>query len=288
MRPPTRVVSASLAANCAASEPSAAVTAVVSAALRIPAGATAARIASQTGLICEAHGGTLFLDELEALSLRAQVALLRFLHDASFRAVGEEHTRRADVRLIAASNVDLRRLVEAGNFREDLLFRIDVLPIQLPPLRDRAGDMALLVEHLLAKAACAEGGAAKSVSAEAMTLLEAHPWPGNVRELEHVLLRAHLLCDGSTIHAHDLVRCSRRFRPDLGVAVVADRLCLRDAKRQAVREIERSFVERALTEACGNISAAARMCNMQRAVLSKLAKKYGHADTRVAEVAGSH
>ncbi|MEO7335429.1 MAG: sigma 54-interacting transcriptional regulator [Caldimonas sp.] len=229
---------------------------------------------SRPGLVREAEGGTLFLDEVEALSPRAQVILLRFLQDASFRAIGEEHRRHADVRVITASNVDLRGLARQGDFRADLLFRLDVLSIELPPLRERLDDIELLAPHLLGKAARSEGGDPKTLAPAALDLLRGHAWPGNVRELEHVLLRAHLLTAGPTIETADLVRCAPLLDPAFACGARLDRHRLREDKQRAVREVERRFVERALALSHGNISEAARLCDMERAALSRMAKKY--------------
>ncbi len=233
---------------------------------------------ARAGLIREAEGGTLFLDEVEALSPRGQVILLRFLQDSSFRAIGEETCRHGNVRVISASNVNLRRLVDRGEFRSDLLFRLDVLSIALPPLRERVGDIALLVPHLLAKVARAEGGDTRTVSPAALVLLCAYSWPGNVRELEHVLLRAHLLSSNAIIDADDLLLYSPAFTGARSRSARVDGGSLREEKQRAVREVERSFVERALAQTNGNISEAARLCNMERAVLSRMAKKYRGSD----------
>ncbi len=244
---------------------------------------------ARPGLIREAEGGTLFLDEIEALSPRAQVILLRYLQDSSFRSVGEESRRYADVRIIAATNVDLRRLVDRGEFRPDLLFRLNVLSIELPPLRDRLGDIALLVPHLLAKAARSEGGEHKAVSPAALDLLCGHAWPGNLRELEHVLLRAHLLSAGTIIDTQDLLGCSSSLIGEQRQGPRVDRNSLREEKLHAVREVERRFVERALARTNGNISEAARLCNIGRTTFSKMAKKsrqFGHAMEGVAQRAG--
>jgi DNA-binding NtrC family response regulator len=229
---------------------------------------------ARAGLIREAEGGTLFLDEIESLSPRGQVVLLRFLQDASYRTLGEERSRLADVRVIAASNIDLHRLSERGEFRADLLFRLDVLSIKLPPLRERTADIRLLVPHLLTKAARSDGGDVKSVSPAALELLCAHPWPGNVRELEHVLLRAHLLSTGLTVDIADLLQCSTTMTFEPPRHLTMDGSDLRAEKVRAVGEVERRFVERALAHTKGNISEAARICNMERAAFSKMAKKY--------------
>jgi two-component system, NtrC family, response regulator GlrR len=228
---------------------------------------------ARCGLIRQAAGGTLFLDEVEALPVRGQVSLLRFLQDASFRSVGEEQTRHADVRVVAASNVRLHDLVKRGEFREDLLFRLDVLSVDLPPLRDRISDLGLLVPHFLEKAALTAGGDGKCLSAAAMELLSQYSWPGNVRELEHVLLRAHLLRAGLTIEVDDLRRVSPALTSLRAEVRALDRSGLRQQKMLAIGEVERRFVERALAQTNGNISAAARLCGIERAAFSRMAKR---------------
>lgn len=237
-------------------------------------GAFTDAVRARHGLVRDSEGGTLFLDEIEALSARGQVVLLRFLQDASFRSVGEEQRRHGDVRVVAASNVDLRHLVQQGEFRPDLLFRLDVLSIHMPPLRERVADLAMLAPHLLAKAARLEGGEPRRLTPDALDVLCAHRWPGNVRELEHVLLRAHLLTSGPCIDADDLRHCSAVFGSAPARTVRVDGNLLRNEKLRAVREVERSFVERALAQSNGNISEAARLCKMERATLSRMAKKY--------------
>jgi transcriptional regulator with PAS, ATPase and Fis domain len=237
------------------------------------AGAFTGACQARQGLVREADGGTLFLDEVEALSGRGQGVLLRFLQDSAFRPLGEGRLRRADVRIIAASNVDLARLVETHEFRADLLFRLDVLPITLPPLRDRPDDIEPLVSHLLIKAASSEGDCPKRISYPALDALRAYSWPGNVRELEHVILRAHLLSSGECIDLDDLLKSSPALLP-ARLPEAPDRNWLREQKLLAVREVERRYVERALTLGNGNISEAARLCNMERATLSRMVKKY--------------
>lgn len=228
---------------------------------------------ARCGLIRQAAGGTLFLDEVEALPSRGQVSLLRFLQDASFRSVGEEQTRHADVRVVAASNVNLGQLAQRGTFRQDLLFRLDVLSVELPALRDRISDLAQLVPYLLEKAARSAGGGCKRVSEGALGLLSRYPWPGNVRELEHALLRTHLLCAGPTIEADDVRKASPALAL-LGTSGTAlDRSALRVEKMLAVVDVERRFVERALAQTHGNISAAARLCGIERAAFSRMAKR---------------
>jgi two-component system, NtrC family, response regulator GlrR len=231
---------------------------------------------ARRGLVRQAEGGTLFLDEVEALTPRGQVALLRFLQDASFRSVGEDQVQHADVRIVAASNTDLREQVRRGEFRADLFFRLDVLRVELPPLRARPGDLDLLVPYLLKKAARTTGGPPKTVSRAGFELLRAFTWPGNVRELEHTLLRAHLTSTGLCIEADALLASAPALACTVAPsnAAVAAGSSLREAKRSALSVVERRFVEEALAMTNGNISEAARLCDMQRASLSKLAKKY--------------
>jgi two-component system response regulator GlrR len=239
---------------------------------------------ARRGLVRQAEGGTLFLDEVEALSARAQVTLLRFMQDKSFRSVGEDQVQHADVRVVAASNMDLREQMQRGDFRADLFFRLDVLRVELPPLRARPDDLDLLVPCLLKKAASTTGGPTKTVSTAGFELLRAYAWPGNVRELEHVLLRAHLTSASPRIEAEALLASA----PALGGAAAAPSATssassLREAKRCALDSVERRFVEDALAMTNGNISEAARLCDMQRASLSKLAKKYAIARPSGAE-----
>ena len=230
---------------------------------------------ARLGLVRKAEGGTLFLDEIEALSPRGQVALLRFLQDASFRSVGDDHVQHADVRIVAACNVDLRELSQRGEFRADLFFRLDVLRVRLPPLRDRPEDLDLLVPHLLRSAARATTGEPKEISDDALALLRSFDWPGNVRELEHTLLRAHLISTDNCINVDALLASAPALaKSSAQVHPARDLASLREAKRSAVCNVERQFVEDALAMTNGNISEAARLCDMQRASLSKLAKKH--------------
>jgi two-component system, NtrC family, response regulator GlrR len=228
---------------------------------------------ARNGLVRQAEGGSLFLDEIEALSLRGQVILLRFLQDLSFRSVGDDQTRSADVRIVAASNVNLRELVSRGEFREDLLFRLDVLSLTLPPLRDRISDLRLLIPHFLEKAAKSVGGVRLEVSQAALELLARHDWPGNLRELEHVLLRAHLMCAKPPIGPDDILQASPALKRVQSCHSPSAWSSLREEKLHAAVEVERRFVERALAQTSGNISAAARLCGIERASFSRMVKR---------------
>jgi DNA-binding NtrC family response regulator len=167
-------------------------------------GAFTGAVREKRGLFQEAHRGTLFLDEIGEMSLAMQVRLLRALQDKSVRRVGGTNEESVDVRIITATNQDLRGKIASGEFREDLFYRINVIPIQLPALRERRDDIPLLVGHFLRKNCEALGLPPKKVSAEAMRLLESYGWPGNVRELENIVERAVALSASGVITASDL------------------------------------------------------------------------------------
>lgn len=162
-------------------------------------GAFTGAVGDKKGLFEEAHGGTLFLDEIGDLSLPLQAKLLRVLQDQQIRPVGGSQSKQVDVRIIAATHRDLKIMAKDGKFREDLFYRLNVIPIQVPPLRGRMEDVPLLVETFITKFSARNNSNVKGISPEAMALLMAHPWPGNVRELENVIERAMVLSRGDTI-----------------------------------------------------------------------------------------
>jgi two-component system response regulator AtoC len=158
----------------------------------------------QVGRFEAAHGGTLLLDEIGELPLRTQSKVLRVLEERTFERVGSSRSLKADVRLVAATNRDLRSMVEAGGFRDDLYYRLEVFPIELPPLRDRASDIPLLAQHLVEAIAVRLGVTPRVLTSEAAGLLEHHEWPGNVRQLANVLERAMIVGDGPRLEAAEL------------------------------------------------------------------------------------
>jgi DNA-binding NtrC family response regulator len=222
----------------------------------------------QLGLVALATTGTLFLDELDALTARAQVTLLRFLQDQQFRPLGARHERKADVRIIAASNRSLDRQVEIGDFRLDLYYRLKLLHLRLPPLRERRSDIAILVEHFIRTASARFGNPALPLEAAALTRLERYYWPGNIRELENLVQREFLLAEGAEISIPAL--------PDTpwGPALNDVTLNYRLAKRQMILEFEREFLARLIKQAKGNVSAAARLSGTERRHLGRLLKKH--------------
>ncbi|MDQ3033656.1 MAG: sigma-54-dependent Fis family transcriptional regulator [Myxococcota bacterium] len=167
----------------------------------------------RTGVLVQASGGTLFLDEIGDMPAKMQVELLRVLQDGIVRPIGAEEEVKVDVRIVCASNKSLRDLVAKGEFREDLFYRLNVVEIRLPPLRDRPEDIPLLCDHFLAAIVKREGGTPKRISREAVRRLAAHPLPGNVRQLEHVLMNACVMVEGDVIEADDLALLGDGWRP---------------------------------------------------------------------------
>jgi DNA-binding NtrC family response regulator len=212
----------------------------------------------KVGLFEQASGSTLFLDEVGDLKRDLQVKLLRTLQEREIMRVGGTERVKVDVRIVAATNQDLERAVHEGRFREDLYYRLNVIPITLPPLRDRRTDIPLLVDHFVAKYA---GGQRRSVSKEALEVLIAYDWPGNVRELESVIERVLLLAEGAQIVPSDLPGSVRtRFNPaargGLDVDIPESGIDL-DA-------LEESLLLKALGKAGGNVSRAARLLGLSR------------------------
>lgn len=234
--------------------------------------------AAQPGLVDHARGGTLFLDEVDALSDKGQVTLLRFLQDNEYRPVGGGAARVSDARIIAATNACLERQVAAGRFRRDLHYRLNALHLQLPPLRERGEDMALLAGHFVEVAAARLRGPVRQWGEDALQALLAYAWPGNVRELENVVLRAYMATEGTVIGFAELAIAEPAFA---GTGTVPRRrasepeLCFSAAKLHAIREFERNYLMRLMQQACGNISAAARLSGTERRQLGKLLSKHG-------------
>jgi DNA-binding NtrC family response regulator len=222
----------------------------------------------ELGLLAIAEGGTLFLDEVDAMSLPAQVKLLRFLQDREYRPLGSSRTLLANVRIIAATNADLRGLVERKLFREDLYHRLNVLALHIPSLRDRVSDIPLLANHLLAKYTSHHPANAFRFSAGAMQKLTAYLWPGNVRELESVIQRAVILHTPSMLQAQDIdLSLPDRDLPEA--------LNLQVAKTHAIVQFERTFLANLLSTHRGNISHAAKAAGKERRSFQRLLHKHG-------------
>jgi two-component system response regulator GlrR len=224
---------------------------------------------SRHGLIHEAQGGTLFLDEIDSLPYGAQAKLLRFLQDKQYRPVGANHLVDADVRVVAASNRELDALVAQGAFRQDLLFRLNVLQLRLPPLRERLEDLPLLAHHFLAAAAHGFGLAPRRIAPAALQRLQQHHWPGNVRELRNVIERAVLMSAGESIGAADIDLASAPGSADAG-----DDESFCAAKARVVASFERGYIQQLLAACGGNITQAARAAKKNRRAFFELMRKH--------------
>jgi two-component system, NtrC family, response regulator GlrR len=230
----------------------------------------------RAGLVTEAAGGTLFFDEVEAMTPRAQVVLLRFLQDQSYRAVGGRSLHKADVRIIAASNALLPDLIERGSFRQDLWFRLKVLELALPPLRERRGDPVLLARHFLSRFTKSYDKPGKRLHEDTISWLDRYDWPGNVRELESLMLREFLLHDGDEVRLGSAPRgTSRPPSPAAHVEVPRFEPIFKSAKALALADFEQKYLRQLLATTHGNISRAARLAHKDRSALNKLVRKHG-------------
>lgn len=229
-----------------------------------------------SGLVEAAAGGTLFLDEIDALSPKGQVAMLRFLQDGSYRPLGSRVERMAKVRIIAASNADLDRLADGNTFRSDLLFRLRVLPLKLPPLRERGSDVLLLAHAFFNKYRRLHECAVTALDESSCEWFGRYRWPGNIRELEGLIYREVMLCDDAILrltappgHSAERRRGSeRRFHAYCSMTFSA-------AKSKMIERFERDYLWQLMDFAQGNVTRAASMAAKERRALGKLLKKHG-------------
>ncbi len=231
---------------------------------------------TKRGLFEVADGGSIFLDEIGEVPMPTQVKLLRVLQEGEIKRVGSSEIRRVDVRVIAATNIDLARARQNGTFREDLYYRLNVISIELPPLRERVGDIPLLALHFLRKYNARTGKVLESIRPEVMEILERYNFPGNVRELENILERAVVLARGKEIELHDLPEVMRGTLParrEAGTSLVE--LPYKKAKEVAVTEFDRRYLSELLVQTSGNISQASRRAGMDRSNFRRVIKKYG-------------
>ena len=217
---------------------------------------------AQGGLIHEAEGGTLFLDEIACLPLLAQVKLLRFLQDKEYRRLGSTKTQQGDVRVVAAMNIDLEEAVREGKLRQDLYYRLNIIPLVLPPLRERREDIPLLARYFLAKYAARLNKDVTDCSPDVMQLLVLYEWPGNVRELEHTIERAVLMCRTGEIQPADLSLNSPRAQSQ-------------NMEELSLEAVEAVLVRKALQRFQGNVSQAAEALGLSRGALYRRMEKYG-------------
>jgi len=221
----------------------------------------------QKGLVALAEGGTLFLDEIDSLSISAQSKLLRLLQERSYRPLGSARFLACDIKIVAASNCDLEALVQARTFRADLYFRLNVLRLDLPPLRRRRSDIPLLARHILASV-CEECRIrAKTLTPAALQALSARDWPGNVRELHNALKRAALLSENSALTPSDLFAAAESD-DDAGARG------FQAARQRAIESFEQQYVLKLMRECGGNVSRAARLAEKERRAFGRLVKRY--------------
>ncbi len=236
-----------------------------------------------------ADGGTLFLDEIGEIPVEMQVKLLRAIQESEFERVGGVKTLKVDVRLITATNRDLEQEIQAGNFRDDLFYRLNVVPLQIPPLRERRSDIPLLVNHIIAKFNQRLKKDVKSISPDALSKLQQHHWPGNIRELENVLERTILFCAKAELDPDDLPEeftqaDAKVFAPEPPGSEAGEQLeikgdtSLKDIVRAETSRVERELIAKALDETTGNVTQAAKLLKISRKSLQMKMKDFGLRD----------
>jgi len=237
------------------------------------------------GLVEEAEDGTLFLDEIGEISPSVQVKLLRFLQSKEYKALGSPKIKKANVRIIAATNRDLKKMAEAGTFREDLYYRLNIVPIHMPPLRERKGDIPILATHFLQKFNKEYGKDIEGFAPEAFARLVAHDWPGNVRELENKVQQLVVLNHGSQIRSLDILDDPQQEADPFGGPIGT----YKEEKRRLLDQFETEFVKRMLERADGNLSEAARLSGLDRKNFWLMAKRHGLREgrSRAKPVAGN-
>jgi transcriptional regulator with PAS, ATPase and Fis domain len=239
-------------------------------------GAFTGAVNARLGRFQLAHGGTLFLDEIGDMSAKLQVKILRVLQERQFEPVGSDHAVQVDVRVVTATNRDLRAAVSEGKFREDLFYRLNVLPLELPPLREREGDIGLLIRHFLALHGRRKHKPALQVGAAAMEALEKYSWPGNVREVENLIERLVVMAENGAIGADDLPdyvlgnsvpqhhKSAAVILPEQGVDLDG-----------VLERIENGFIQQALARSRGNKTVAAELLNLNRTTFIERLRKKG-------------
>lgn len=247
-------------------------------------GAFTGATADRAGLFEEADGGTIFLDEVGDLPLPAQAKLLRALQQGEVKRVGANRITRVDARVVAATNADLKRKIKDGSFREDLYYRLKVVAIALPPLRERKDDIPLLAFHFLRKYARRAGRDVTRIGVDAMQVLREHSWPGNVRELENAVEHGVVMAQSSTIAARDLPHFEKPGDDDFGASGMPGldgavdvgslhTLPYAEAKRVLLGNFERAYLEAVLRNADGNVARAAKIAGLDRSNFRRLIKR---------------
>ncbi len=229
-------------------------------------GAFTGAISTRHGLFEEAHGGTLFLDEIGEISPAIQVKLLRVLQERSIKPVGGTGSKKIDIRLIGATNQNLQEAVREGRFREDLYYRLNVIPIQLPSLKERTDDIPLLARHFVARYSKENNRAGISLSRQTLQILMNYHWPGNVRELENVMERSVILCQGSEITPEDL--------PPQLIEESLETASDKDLAHLSLKEVEKAHIKRVLESVGGHKMKAAEILQIDRRTIYRKLKSY--------------
>ena len=246
-------------------------------------GAFTGAVADRRGKFEAAHGGTIFLDEVADMSLKTQAKVLRVLQEQITEAVGGSSRIRVDARVLAATNKDLTAEIRAGRFREDLYFRLNVVPIFVPPLRDRQEDIPLLAEHFMALLAREYGRRPKTFEADAVIALRQYVWPGNVRELHNVVERLMIMVPGNRIASRDLSFLDESLTPGSDVPAGAARPAVAEPLHEARDQFERDYILRALAAQRGNISRTAERLGIERSNLYRKMRGFGITSSRRSE-----
>ncbi len=229
-------------------------------------GAFTGATTSMLGLIQEAEGGTLFLDEIDCLTLMAQTKLLRFLQEGEYRPLGASKSRQADVRVITASNVNLEEAVREGRLRQDLYYRLNIVSLKLPPLRQRREDIPLLANHFLTKYALEFRRSVRGLTESAMQKLTLYDWPGNIRELENTIERAVMLSESEYISDVDIILPQEES--------FADCDSFQESKAKVITQFERTYIQSLMVTYKGNVTQAARAAKKNRRAFLALIRKH--------------
>jgi two-component system nitrogen regulation response regulator NtrX len=245
-------------------------------------GAFTGALAAKKGKFEAADGGTLFLDEIADMTLKTQAKVLRVLQEQKLEPVGGTASVTVDVRVIAATNKQLEEQIRAGAFREDLYFRLNVIPFQVPPLRERREDVPLLARHFVAEFSAEYGKRPREIGKEALELLMANPWPGNVRELRNIIERLVIMAPGDRIEAHHLP-ASLGAPPAAAASTVADALPEFASLAAARDDFERRYIWKRYQECGGNMSKTAEALRVERSNLYRKMKAFGLIPQRKAE-----
>jgi Nif-specific regulatory protein len=242
-------------------------------------GAFTGAIVKKPGLMELAHRGTLFLDEVGEMPVSLQAKMLRALQEMEHRRVGGTQTVRFDLRVLAATSRDLQQRVKEGKFRKDLLFRINVIPIRLPPLREREGDVALLANYLLEKYCEVDTGTIKRFDSEVILAFERYSWPGNVRELQNVVRRMCVMAEGEVIAMRDLPEellpaNDQSFSAETDARIESCQLSFVEAKRRCLNLFEAEYVRGVLDRHAGNVSRSSEAADVDRKTFYRLLRKH--------------